>query len=186
MNASIVARTLRTRGSGCGCHAHACVGMSCVRQLSQHAHGKRGHGTRAMSLMLGAALLLGCSRSEPAAQPAAAPQPAVNVPPPPPPPPPKKAEMGVGKKGRGYGRGVVATPIASLFAVRERLAFDIQIPEAMKLFKANEDRAPKSHEEFMERIVKENHITLPLLPEGDRYQYDPKTEQLMVEQPAPE
>jgi len=65
------------------------------------------------------------------------------------------------------------------------IAFRIEIPQAMKLFKATEDRAPKSHEEFMERIIKENHITLPLLPEGHRYRYDPKTEQLMVEQPAP-
>jgi hypothetical protein len=98
----------------------------------------------------------------------------------------KKAEVGVGKKGRGYGKGVIVTPIASLFATRERLVFDVTIPEAMKLFKAMEDRAPKSHEEFMEKIIKANNIHLPELPEGDRYMYDPKTEQLMVESPAPE
>ena len=71
-----------------------------------------------------------------------------------------------------------------MFAAKERLVFEIQIPEAMKLFKATEDRLPKSHEEFMERIVKENHIILPLLPEGHRYVYDPKRGELMVEQPA--
>ncbi len=98
----------------------------------------------------------------------------------------KKAEVGVGKKGRGYGKGVIATPAASLWAVRERVVFEVLIPEAMKLFKATEDRAPKSHEEFMEKIIKANNIHLPELPEGDRYRYYPKTEQLMVESPAPE
>ena len=38
----------------------------------------------------------------------------------------------------------------------------------------------------MEKIIKANQIKLPDLPEGDRYQYDPKTEQLMVESPKPE
>ena len=118
------------------------------------------------------------STSPPAAPPAATPPtPATTQ---------KKAEVGVGKKGRGYGKGVIVTPIASLFAVRERMVFDVTIPEAMKLFKAMEDRGPKSHEEFMEKIIKANNIHLPELPEGDRYKYDPKTEQLMVESPAPE
>ena len=80
----------------------------------------------------------------------------------------------------------MVTPIASYFCIRERLAYDIQIPEAMKLFRATEDRLPKSHEEFMQRIIKENHINLPLLPEGHRYVYDPKRGELMVEQPAPQ
>jgi hypothetical protein len=113
----------------------------------------------------------------PAAPPAATPAPPTTQ---------KKAEVGVGKKGRGYGKGVIVTPIASLFATRERMVFDVTIPEAMKLFKAMEDRAPKSHAEFMEKIIKANNIHLPELPEGDRYKYDPKTEQLMVESPAPE
>lgn len=98
----------------------------------------------------------------------------------------KKADVGVGKKGRGYGKGVIVTPVATLFAVRERLVFTVQIPEAMKLFKATEGRAPKDNDEFMTRIIKEQNIHLPTLPEGDRYMYDPKTEELMVESPAPE
>jgi hypothetical protein len=98
----------------------------------------------------------------------------------------KKAEVGVGKKGRNYGKDIIATPAASLWATRERLVFEVQIPEAMKLFKATEDRAPKTHAEFMEKIIKANNIHLPELPEGQRYQYDPKTEQLMVKMPKPE
>ncbi len=96
----------------------------------------------------------------------------------------KKAEVGVGKKGRGYGKGVVATPVRSLFAFRQRAVFDIQIPQAMKLFKGMHGRAPKDHDEFMEKIIKANHIKLPELPEGQRYWYDAETEELMVLQPA--
>jgi hypothetical protein len=98
----------------------------------------------------------------------------------------KKAGVGSGKKGRGYGKGAIATPAATLWATRERMVFEVQIPTAMKLFKATEDRAPKTHEEFMEKIIKDNQIHLPELPEGDRYRYDPKTEQLMVESPEKE
>jgi len=94
----------------------------------------------------------------------------------------KKAEVGVGAKGR-YGGDFIQTPVSAYFTVRERIAFDIQIPDAMNKFKALEDRAPKDHEEFMEKIIKANAIQLPQLPQGERYVYDPKTAQLMVEHP---
>jgi hypothetical protein len=114
----------------------------------------------------------------PAASPAAAPQtPAATE---------KKAAVGAGKKGRGYGQGVIATPAATLWAVRERLVFEVQIPQAMSLFKATEGRPPKDHNEYMEKIIKANNIRLPELPEGDLYRYDPKTEQLMVDSPVRE
>jgi hypothetical protein len=95
----------------------------------------------------------------------------------------KKAAVGVGEKGR-YEMGITTTPVATYWLIRERIAYEIEIPQAMKLFQANEDRLPKSHKEFMERIIKENHINLPVLPEGHRYVYDPKRGELMVEQPA--
>jgi len=145
-------------------------------------------------LTLGIAVLLGCNHTEPAG-PSSSPQPVVNAPPPPPPLPAakppemvqKKAAVGVGEKGH-YDAPVIVSPIvvpvATLFAAKEKIAFEIEIPEAMKLFKATEDRVPKSHEEFMQRIIKENHIILPLLPEGHHYVYDPKRGELMVEQPA--
>jgi hypothetical protein len=95
----------------------------------------------------------------------------------------KKAAVGVGEKGR-YEMGITTSPAAAYWAAREKIAYEIEIPQAMKLFQANEDRLPKSHKEFMERIIKENHINLPVLPEGHRYVYDPKRGELMVEQPA--
>ncbi len=134
--------------------------------------------------------IVGCSEEyKPLSPPPS--EPAVESPPPEPEPAPaasvtvqQKAVVGVGKKGRGYGQGYVATPIGSLFAAREKIIFDIKIPHAMKLFKAQEDRPPKDHEEFMEKIIKANHIKLPELPDEHRYQYDPETEQLMVLSPA--
>lgn len=95
----------------------------------------------------------------------------------------RKADVGVGKKGRDYGQGLVATPAAAYFAVRENIAFRIQIPQALQLFKAEHDRLPKDHAEFMEVIIKANNIKLPELPDGDSYRYDPKTGELMVDHP---
>jgi len=55
----------------------------------------------------------------------------------------------------------------------------------MRLYKAMNGHAPKTHEEFMEKIIKENRIQLPELPPGHRYRYYPEQEELMVEHPAP-
>lgn len=100
----------------------------------------------------------------------------------------RRAEVGVGKAGAslrnetGIGR-MIATPATSLFATRERAVFSIQIPQALQLFKATNGRTPKSHDEFMTQIIRANRIKLPELPAGQRYVYDPKQAQLMVEMP---
>ncbi len=98
----------------------------------------------------------------------------------------EKAQVGVGAKGRDYGGpGLVTTPVQVYFRTGDRIAFEIQIPSAMKLYKASHDnKGPKTHEEFMNVIIKENGVQLPELPEGDEFVYDPKTEQLMVRHPA--
>ena len=93
----------------------------------------------------------------------------------------RKAEFGVGAKGHDYGPGVLTTPLSVYFTIQERMTFNVKIPAAMNLFKATENRLPKSQEEFMTRIIKENDIELPALRTGDRYVYDPKTGELMVE-----
>jgi hypothetical protein len=99
------------------------------------------------------------------------------------------AKTGVGKRGRslegktGIAR-VIAQPARTLFVVEQRLVFEVQIPEAMKLHEAMNGQPPKSHEEFMEKIIKENRIQLPTLPRDQKYVYDPATKQLMVEMPA--
>ena len=160
--------------------------MSNSRRLTA-AGGK----PRTFMLSLALTVLAGCGGKEPA-RPGASGKPAIEAPPPPPPPPApkapetvlKKAGVGMGERGQGYGIGPVATPIAARFRVEERLVLQ-NIQHALDLFKAAEGRAVKSHEEFMERIIKANAINLPPLPAGQRYLYDPKEERLMVEQPAP-
>jgi hypothetical protein len=81
-------------------------------------------------------------------------------------------------------QGMLVTPAKAYFSVRERAVFDIQVPEALKLFKATNGNGPRSHDEFMAQIIQANQIQLPELPDGQRYVYDPETEQLMVERPA--
>jgi hypothetical protein len=97
-----------------------------------------------------------------------------------------KAEAGVGVKGKNYGGpGFVTTPIEQYFRTGERIAFEIQIPNAMKLYKAEHDnKGPKTHEEFMNIIIKENGVELPVLAEGEEFLYVPETEELMVKHQA--
>ena len=135
-----------------------------------------------MLLTLELALLLGCSRTEPA-RPSSPPQPAVNVPPPPPPPPPAETAGNGAKEGRGgRGReGPLATAVgadrhavASYFCRPRAAGLRHSNPRGHETLQGHRRPVPKSHEEFMERIIKENHINLPQLPEGHRYVYDPK------------
>lgn len=163
-------------------------------------------------LLVVVTILHGCD--QPAARPPAAnvpAPPAVPIPPPTPPavpvPPPSvaqtppsspnvaqtppnteavKADVGVGQKGRsldGY-QGAVVTPAKAYFAVREKAIFQIQIPHAMQLFKAESGAGPQSHTEFMDKIIKANGIQLPELPPGQIFEYRPETEELMVIKPA--
>ena len=102
---------------------------------------------------------------------------------PPPAPPVKKAEVGVGEKGHYGGQGIVKTPVQVYFRAQERITFNVQIPNAMKLYKAmNNDKGPATHEEFMEKIIKANQVDLPNLPPRERYFYDPQKEELFIEQ----
>jgi hypothetical protein len=99
-----------------------------------------------------------------------------------------KAEAGVGVKGQRLNDPrlvqMIVTPARSLFQTQQRMVFEVQIPKAMQLFEATNGKKPKSHDEFMEQIVQANQIQLPELPVGQRYVYDPKTGDLMVEKPA--
>ena len=134
------------------------------------------------------------------------PQDAVAQPAPSPPAPPKsdtsvkpdpnavldQATPGVTGRGQGYGPGPITTPIATYFRVQERVVFDIEITSAMKMYKALNGHFPKTHEEFMEKIINESSIRLPKLNPGENYiydaekaakikNYDPKDPPLMVE-----
>ncbi len=92
---------------------------------------------------------------------------------------PQKAAVGVGVRGdslrneEGVGQ-MIAAPAVALFNAREKAVFDIQIPHALNLFKALEGRVPKTHEEFMQKIVQANGIQLPELKPGMKYRFRPE------------
>ncbi len=96
----------------------------------------------------------------------------------------EEARAGVGKKGRGYGGGIITEPIRQRFLIQDRLILG-QVKHAINLYKAQDPRnkGPRSQEEFMEKIIQANNLRLPELPRGERYVYDPETEKLMVERP---
>lgn len=93
---------------------------------------------------------------------------------------------GVGATGKGQytetEKAIVpgAAAMSSFYAMKERLAYNVQVKQALDLFEASEGRKPNSHEEFEEKILKANNLTLPELPEGSRYEYDPATGDLIV------
>ena len=87
------------------------------------------------------------------------------------------------KDERGIG-AMMVQPARTLFAFKQRAVFEIQIPSAFKLFVATEGRKPKSHDEYMTKIIKANRIQLPELPAGQTYIYDPQLGELMVQKPG--
>lgn len=97
-----------------------------------------------------------------------------------------KADVGEGKKGRSldkYDTGVqaaIAGPAKAYFGFREKAIFQIQIPQAMQLYKGTHGSAPKTHDEFMSQIIEANKIKLPELQSGRKYVYDPEKEELMI------
>lgn len=90
------------------------------------------------------------------------------------------------KDGHKSVMAPITVPLGSYFTMRERMVFNVQVPEAMKLYKAqNDNKGPASHEEYMEKIIRANNIKLPSLKSPEhQYVYDPETGDLMVSQPA--
>ncbi len=128
------------------------------------------------------AALAGCdaqtSSTAPTPDAAAAPAPAPNV-------VSQKASAGVGKKGQsladnaGIAR-ILSAPASAFFNFEQKAVLDIQIPQALNLFKGSEGRFPKSHAEFMQKIVEANRLTLPELPAGAVYHFDSEKGELWV------
>lgn len=56
----------------------------------------------------------------------------------------------------------------------------LSIKHAMDLYRAQNDRYPKDHDEFMAEIIKANSIALPVLPHYQKYGYDEKKHELVV------
>lgn len=68
---------------------------------------------------------------------------------------------------------------------------DIPTKQAIDFFYAEEGRYPKSHEEFMEKVIRAKQMRLPEIEEGYRYEYMPDDHTLWKvpieeEEPAPQ
>jgi hypothetical protein len=87
-----------------------------------------------------------------------------------------KEETGIGK--------LIAQPALTLFQTKEKVVFEIQIPQAMEIYRATDGEYPATHEDFMAKIIKANKIQLPKLPAGQEYRYRPEEHQLWVEPKA--
>lgn len=129
-------------------------------------------------------VVAGCG-APPSSSPTSKGAPKAKSPPPPPPIPTatkstapdvvrEKAVVGSGAKGRDYGTGPVATPMTVYARFPQTMAFKILIPKAMNDFRTLNGHFPKSHDEFMQKIIKDNAIKLPELPAGETYFYDAK------------
>jgi hypothetical protein len=98
----------------------------------------------------------------------------------------QKAEVGVGIRGdslrkeEGVGK-IIASSAVAYFNTKEKIVFEIHIPHALNLYKALEGNFPKTHEQFMNKIIKENQIQLPELKPGMQYKYRPDLGELWVE-----
>lgn len=97
----------------------------------------------------------------------------------------QQALAGVGKKGQSLNdntgvASIISGPASVLFKVEQKVVLEIQIPQALQLFKATEGRFPASHQEFMQKIVQANRLQLPELPEGAVYRFEPDKGELWV------
>ena len=109
--------------------------------------------------------------------------------------PAQRATAGVGKQGEklqahNQTQKIISGPAGQLFQVRQRAIFDIQIPQALQLYKATNGRAQRSHDEFVREILQANNLVLPELRAGMVYQFNTEAEELWVypedEVPAPQ
>ena len=101
-----------------------------------------------------------------------------------------RAETGVGVRGQSLtpvtanrGMDIIVAPISSMFRTQQRLVF-IQVDDAMNKFQAMHDRYPASHEEYMEKVIRDNNIRLPQLPTNQEYFYDAAARELKVKKPS--
>ena len=83
-----------------------------------------------------------------------------------------KATVGVGSKGHYDYQGYTTAVVGTLFRAQESMFFN-QVKSSLTTFYAINERNPKDHDEFIEKILKPGHLKEPTLPTGQRFEYDP-------------
>jgi len=87
-----------------------------------------------------------------------------------------------GKLSREQG-GYLGSVLGAGMYAQHQVIF-LQVKNAINLDYGLNGDFPKSHEEFMERVIKFNKIQLPELSEGDEYLYDPEDHTLKIYRPG--
>jgi hypothetical protein len=89
-----------------------------------------------------------------------------------------KAEGGVGKKGQGYGGGIITEPVRQYFIAQDRIKLNIEIPNNLKTYRALANQNPPTVEAFVKEVLAPSAIMLPELKPGEFYVYDPAAKDL--------
>ena len=85
------------------------------------------------------------------------------------------------------GADPVTVPIASLFSIKERVTFEIAIPNAIQAYKKrNGGQSPRTHEQFMQNVIAGTTSNCPTRRPATSYLYDPAKEELQVVKDAEE
>ena len=85
-----------------------------------------------------------------------------------------KAEGGVGKRGQGYGGGIITEPVRQYFIAQDRIKLNIEIPNNLKMYRAlGNNKNPPTVEAFVKEVLDPSGIVLPDLSPGEFYVYDP-------------
>ena len=82
------------------------------------------------------------------------------------------ARVGFGAKGHYDSNDYVSVVVSSQFRIEERITL-LNIKRGMDGFRALHSRYPKDGEEFFKEVIDENGISLPDLPAGQIYGYNP-------------
>lgn len=73
----------------------------------------------------------------------------------------------------------ITGPLQAYGPMMEQLSKSF-VQHDLDLFYADTGKYPKDHEEFMQRIIKDNHRELPVLPFGAKYKYDVENHKLLI------
>lgn len=83
------------------------------------------------------------------------------------------AEVGFGEKGHYDSQDYISVAVSSQFRVQERLTL-LRITSNMQQYKAVHGSYPKTEEVFFKEVIDAGGITLPDLPAGQKFGYDPE------------
>jgi len=97
---------------------------------------------------------------------------------------PREFQAKDGKKGKlsRSGGGYLGAVVSARFTAVNMHTKNLYT-YALQLYWAEKGYYPKTHEEFMEKIIKFNKLKLPELESGVEYLYDPEDHQLKVHRP---